>query len=383
MCYRCLKPASTCICAAVPRVRNRIHIHIVQHVRERRHPIGTARIALLGLERVSLETVRPSAGAHRATGPFPPGTALLYPAAAAIPLETLPPGMRPSRLVVIDGTWHLASRILRDSPALRELPCVAFREERPSNYRIRREPTRGANATIEAIARALALLEPDTGGVGALLSSFDRMIDDQLRLATGSPRRVLREQRRPRTVPRLLATAGRDPVIACGESAPRCLPPKQRTLLTWNAVRLSTGQTFAALVDPLAPLTEGELRHMGLDAKCLESGLSREAFRDAWHHFTGPRDVLITWNKQPLGRLFDLTEPAADYLFLKAVYGSVRKRRCGTLSEVVEREGLAPVIPPTVAGFTRRAGVRLGQIEAVLKLLIESRFASEGADADG
>ncbi|HHH10935.1 MAG TPA: DTW domain-containing protein, partial [Sorangium sp.] len=50
-CYRCHKPAVTCICARVKRVDNRTKIWLLQHPRERFHPIGTARIARLGLGR--------------------------------------------------------------------------------------------------------------------------------------------------------------------------------------------------------------------------------------------------------------------------------------------------------------------------------------------
>lgn len=367
MCYRCVKPRATCLCNDITKVDNTTSVHIVQHVRERRHPIGTARIAALGLSRVAVDTVYPITGRFSFDHPLPPRAALLYPSPDAVLMEQLTERERPHHLVVIDGTWHQAAQIYRDSPALQTLPRLTFGTVQPSNYRIRKEPNDSANATIEAICRALRILEPQTPGIDGLLSTFDRMIETQLRYSKrGNPRRVMRvKQKRSKAIPRCLVDPKLFPVIACGESAPMALPPKKRYLVAWNALRLSDGQTFQATIEPPHFLSVQEREHMQLTDDRLSNTISREAFREQWRGFLRPEDVLITWNKQPMGRLFDMAGPHSRFLFLKAVFGNLHRDIKGNLSHLVEREKIV-YTPCAAPEFTERAANRLGQIAAML-----------------
>lgn len=188
-CYRCWRPTVACICADVVAVANRTPVVIVQHPRERRHPFGTVRIARLGLRRVDVHVAN-SVLAERVVQPgrretecppcAPPGAALLFPSADATPIEAA----RPSALVVVDGTWPTARRLVRDNAWLQALPRVRLAPARPGRYRIRRAPRPAFQlSTIEAVVEALRILEPDTPGLDDLLAAFDRMIDRQIELA--------------------------------------------------------------------------------------------------------------------------------------------------------------------------------------------------------
>jgi len=180
-CYRCHKPEVTCICDQVPRVSNRTAIWLLQHVRERFHPIGTARIAELGLERYRCD-VRYDAWAQ---APVDLGgrTGVLYPGPGARPLADLTRSERPRTLILLDGTWHQAHTLYRDTPWLHGLPCYRLEPTTSSRYRIRREPAADCLSTIEAVVEALRILEPQTEGLDGLLAAFDAMIDRQIRLA--------------------------------------------------------------------------------------------------------------------------------------------------------------------------------------------------------
>jgi DTW domain-containing protein YfiP len=181
VCLRCHKAAVTCVCARIPRVDNRTSVLVLQHPRERLHPIGTARFAGLGLSRSRVE-IAWRAGLRESDPPpwLPPRTALLYPGPHARELGSLPPAERPEHLLVIDGTWHTARSLYRDKLWLQALPQLRLSPEQPGNYRIRREPRADYVSTIEAIVAALRILEPDTPGLDALLRAFDAMIDQQL-----------------------------------------------------------------------------------------------------------------------------------------------------------------------------------------------------------
>lgn len=192
-CYRCHKPELTCICAQVPRVDNRTQIWLLQHKRERFHPIGTARIAKLGLARFRCDIYYGSP--LTPPGPMPEGTGILYPGPGARPLEQLQGHELPHTLVVLDGTWHHAKTLYRDNPWLHRLPRFALRPETESRYRIRREPSAECLSTIEAVVQALQILEPDTVGLDGLIAAFDAMIDRQIRVATKRRDARLRAER--------------------------------------------------------------------------------------------------------------------------------------------------------------------------------------------
>jgi DTW domain-containing protein YfiP len=371
MCYRCFKPLVTCLCDNITKVNNHTFVHIVQHMRERFHPIGTERIATLGLANVSLETVFPKDGRFCSEQVFPKGTALLYPSQNAAHIERLTDNERPLHLVVIDGTWYHASRIYRHSPNLQALPCLTFETRVPSNYRIRMEPDESANSTIEAVCRALKLLEPDTPGIDGLLACFDRMIDVQQHLAEqGTGRSVVRKQRhKPKLVPRFLTEGKKNLVIACGDAVQtESHSSKKGTLLTWNALRLSDRAAFRALVRPKGLLSEEETARLQYYGARYDGGLSVFEFQEAWRAFIKPKDVLITWNKQPMGRLFDMAGSHPEYFFLKAAYGTLRQRKCTYLDEVLRRENLEPT-DMELPMFDERVARHLCAMDAILTLL--------------
>lgn len=179
-CWRCLRPAVACLCGSIAPVANRIGVTILQHPRERRHPLGTARIARLGLGRVRVEVCWPWSELTSLRAGLPAGAALLYPSATARELTALPAAERPRHLVVLDGTWFLAKKLYDGQAWLRALPHVALTPARPSAYgALRREPRPGCLATIEAVVGALRHLEPATAGLDALLGVFARMLARQ------------------------------------------------------------------------------------------------------------------------------------------------------------------------------------------------------------
>jgi DTW domain-containing protein YfiP len=66
---------------------------------------------------------------------------------------------RPVVLVVPDGTWRQASKVRRRVPGLAGMTCVSVSGEARLRYRLRAEAHAHGLSTIEAIARAMAILE--------------------------------------------------------------------------------------------------------------------------------------------------------------------------------------------------------------------------------
>jgi DTW domain-containing protein YfiP len=185
VCLRCRRPRLVCYCAAIAPIPTRTRVVLLQHPRESRTPIGTARMAHLALPnsalRIGLDFSADPEVRAALDGPQP--AYVVFPHLQAVAVADLPRD-RPVTLVVVDGTWWQAQKLLKLNPAVRALPHVAFTPRRPSEYRIRRQPADHCVSTIEALAEVLDELEPERGPFARLLDPFHAMIARQLEFQT-------------------------------------------------------------------------------------------------------------------------------------------------------------------------------------------------------
>ena len=361
-CYRCHKAAVTCICAEVPRVQNRTHVRLVQHPREQFHPIGTARIARLGLADVAVEVLHERGDRRPAC--LPDDAGLLYPGVGARDLASLAPNERPSALVVVDGTWAHARTLVRDNRWLRELPRYRLRPP-ASRYRIRREPSVDAVSTIEAIVEALKILEPETEGLADLLATFEGMIDRQLAIiaerAAGKRKPASRRLRRGNAG--IVVDEPERLVLIAGEAAASA-PQRERLVMQWAALRVATGERFERFARPPAERfpVGPHLAHMGLTAALVAGGGTLDELRVAWRVFVRPTDVVVSWTQGALSLLAAIDPTPRPSLQLKSLHCSRTHRASGSV-EAVTSELALPVGPPAFQG---RAGRNIAHLEAVL-----------------
>jgi DTW domain-containing protein YfiP len=110
---------------------------------------------------------------------------LLYPGAESIDCQEVHLDST-STVIVIDGTWSEAGKIVFRNPLLQRFPRISFKTTLESNYRIRKQPKRGYLSTIESIghllqlnARANGLLQ-QADSYDVLFSAFSKMVDQQL-----------------------------------------------------------------------------------------------------------------------------------------------------------------------------------------------------------
>ncbi|MCY1433632.1 DTW domain protein [compost metagenome] len=108
-------------------------------------------------------------------------SALLFPGDQAQPLAAYAgeQDQRPWLLVVPDGTWRKASKLLHLNPLLATLPRVTLAQVQPSRYRLRKAPADGALSTLEAVVQALNVLEAPVC-FDALLKPFEALIEGQI-----------------------------------------------------------------------------------------------------------------------------------------------------------------------------------------------------------
>ena len=353
---------------------------LLQHPRERDVPIGTARMAALCLPNAELHVgVRwaGSAALTRALSHPARPAVLLYPGEGAIDVARHPPP-GPVTLVVVDGTWWQARKVIRDNPELSALPRYTFTPPTPSEYRIRKEPDAACVSTIEALVHVLGVLEGDRERFHALLAPFRAMIDAQIDCARRFSQTRVRYERGPRPPRRRLPAAlldhGKNLVCVSGEANAWPYGSSERAagypeeLVQWQAFRSRTGERFEVVKAPrhLAPTTPS---HLALSSAALESGCTGELLRQKWRAFVRDDDVICSWGT------YATTLFAAEGGYLPPVRLDLRqvarayiKGSVGTLDELRIRLG-AESSSALGAG---RAGERLGQLVGVARFFEEA-----------
>jgi len=188
-CNTCARPHKTCLCDLVQVVNNACEILILQHPREEFEAKGTGRLLHLCLNRSKLVVGEQFSGEALTTLFGDQKTnILLFPPSEDSPLENqqvlsasdakrlnvdkLDQGLR---LVIIDGTWRKARKMLHLSPLLAALPRLQLSPRR-SRYHIRKAQRAGQLSSLEAAYWALAEMgEPHD----ELLLSFERFLNRQ------------------------------------------------------------------------------------------------------------------------------------------------------------------------------------------------------------
>ncbi|KTB96393.1 MULTISPECIES: tRNA-uridine aminocarboxypropyltransferase [Pseudomonas] len=183
-CERCLRPATHCLCALIPQLDSRTRVLILQHPDEVGHALNTARLAALGLVNAQLLVGEVFDDLQQILNPPGYQPRLLFPGEAAQTLTPYAQDSLPMLLVVPDGTWRKARKLLHLNPLLAELPRVTPGDVPVSRYRLRKAPGPEALSTLEAIVHTLQMLEAPTS-FEALLKPFDALIEGQIQ-AMGS-----------------------------------------------------------------------------------------------------------------------------------------------------------------------------------------------------
>jgi len=210
-CATCYKARSACICVWLKPQKTHLPTLILQHPNEQIKPLGTARIAELGLDKVKLSIGLEHAsesilGALKGLGASKP--ALLYsqvfPNSSAhyvIDFDRFDFNNSASidnsafidnpafidesilanvdSLILLDGTWRNTREILLLNEWLKFLPVITLKGVGESRYRIRKAQDAGALATIEALAKVMMVMD-ERVSLPDLLRPFEKMIEYQI-----------------------------------------------------------------------------------------------------------------------------------------------------------------------------------------------------------
>lgn len=183
-CPDCEFLKSRCLCDTLKIIPNNVHVIILQHPTETKHPLNTVRIMKKSFKEISvivgedftadlkLNTILCDSKNH---------CALLYPDEKAISLDSKNTNIEAAitHLILIDGTWRKAKKIYMLSKNLHAITTFKLEPMEQSDYRIRKAPSEDSLSTLEASVLALNILEP-TLDTDAVTKSFKKMIDYQI-----------------------------------------------------------------------------------------------------------------------------------------------------------------------------------------------------------
>jgi DTW domain-containing protein YfiP len=385
-CERCERPLVVCVCAQLTTLETRTRVLLLQHPRESRVGVGTARLAHLALPastlRVGLDFADDAAVQAALAGPAP--AYVLFPGPAAIDVADLP-REAPITLVVLDGTWWQARKLLRLNPALAALPRVAFSPRRLSDYhRIRRQPAAHCVSTIEALAETLAALEPGGADFDRLLDPLRALVERQEWFAATVhsrrhhlPVRTRRPSRRARLAAALQAAWPRLVCIQGEANAWSARNPERPApeIVHWVAHRPATGETYEAVVAPRVALAPSTPLHIGLSAARLVGGGTLESWHQGWRAFSRPDDLLVQWGHY-YGELAAANGLAlgatGEGIDLRAEASQALHRRLGTVDDCLAALGGKPAAE---LGLDGRGGRRLAGLVAAVATLREATEA--------
>jgi DTW domain-containing protein YfiP len=184
-CRRCLLPGEECMCASLRLGPALTRVVAVGPVAEFKKPTNTGRLLPLLLEGAELRP-RGQIGAPLDLGGLAlPGRRLLLLDPTAPTLLARDP--LPATLIVADGSWRQARRLMNRCRGLDVALRVRLPEGAPTRYRLRSPRSRDKVSTLEAVARALGVLEgPEQEE--RLERVFDELVTRTLRARANSLR---------------------------------------------------------------------------------------------------------------------------------------------------------------------------------------------------
>jgi DTW domain-containing protein YfiP len=147
----------------MPRIALKTKITLVIHHRELSRNSNTGLLALRALVNSEVRIRGEGRAALDLQGLLSPEyrTLLFFPCADAVELDRtlVTQDRRPIQLIVPDGTWRQARKILSRHPELKELPRVKISTPNHSTFQLRAQSRPERMATLQAIAQGLGVIE--------------------------------------------------------------------------------------------------------------------------------------------------------------------------------------------------------------------------------
>ncbi len=196
-CTVCFQAQATCYCHLITPLSLNFKFVILIHPIEARRRVATGRMSHLCLKNSVLLRGH-DFSKHKTLNEILSDPknhpVILHPGQPSANLSTMSQDERKAicpegktlTIIVIDGTWATAKKMLKHSQNLKHIPKISFTPETPSNFRVRKQPHSQCYSTIEAIHQTIELLGSSFGfnttsrKHDGLLDVFNAMVEMQL-----------------------------------------------------------------------------------------------------------------------------------------------------------------------------------------------------------
>lgn len=186
-CPACRLQGWLCVCAHVPRIEPRTPLVLIVHVRDLGRTSNTVRLLSLAVRGAAVLCHGASPTPTDPAAHVPAGTTpvVLFPGHGARPLtpELVASLPSPPALIVPDGNWRQASRMVKRLPLLAGAVKVELPERAFAGGAVRRNSEEHHMSTFEAVAQALGILEG--AEIAEPLFDFYRRATDRMLLVRG------------------------------------------------------------------------------------------------------------------------------------------------------------------------------------------------------
>ena len=158
-----------------------IELVILQHPSEVKHAKSSVRLLPLMLDKITIavgETTEDFTNIRQWLEQQSRPIYLLYPSEGSEALHSEAKSNN-AILIILDGTWRKALKILKLNPWLLDFPQRHLTLNAPTRYKIRKANRDDSLSSLEAATFGLQSLQPDLN-IEPILTIFDAMIEQQL-----------------------------------------------------------------------------------------------------------------------------------------------------------------------------------------------------------
>ncbi|MGL4220453.1 MAG: tRNA-uridine aminocarboxypropyltransferase, partial [Shewanella sp.] len=176
-CPTCCYPMNACLCSHVQQIKPQTQLLVLQHPCEVEHKKNSVRVLSLVIPDTQVyvgESEADFAALRAQLSRCQRPIYLVYPSEQSLSVEQQMISAD-CVLLLIDGTWRKAFKILQLNPWLTQLPAVHLPEGYASRYKIRKSSRSDSLSTLEASAYMLKALDKGLD-VSPLLAAFDAMV---------------------------------------------------------------------------------------------------------------------------------------------------------------------------------------------------------------
>ena len=172
-CPGCALHKVRCICAVIPSLDLKTKVTLIIHARELKRTTNTGTLALKALVNSEMRVRGREHSRADHSDLLSPAyeTYILFPSEDALDLEEISP-RKPVQLIVADGNWRQAAKVNHRYPEFGSIPRVKINHRNEATEHLRKEHFESGMSTLEAIARALKIIEGEEVG-RILLGLYD------------------------------------------------------------------------------------------------------------------------------------------------------------------------------------------------------------------